>query len=130
MSGVVHSGELSVLIVAGSAYAQVGRMNHPEVEPDPDESKPTVAPRGGFVLPEETEVDEATAEAQPAAEAGAPSADVEGDAAAAQAGGEGEAETAKSSDPAASADPDAEGAGEDAAPGDAAEEAQAEPGES
>jgi len=75
------------------------------------------------VLPEETEVDETTAEGQPAAEEGTPAADAEGDAVAAEAGGEGQAEdTAKASDPAAAADPDAEGAGE----ADAADEAPAE----
>ena len=87
------------------------------------------------VLPEETEVEEATAEettadAQPAAEEGTPPTDAEGDAAAAQAGGEGQAgETAKAEDPAASADPDAEGADAEAADS-AADEAPADPGES
>ena len=80
------------------------------------------------VLPEETDVDETTAEAQPAAEEGTPTTDAEGDAAAAQAGGEGQVdETAKADDPAASADPDAEGAGGDAANSD---DAPADPGES
>jgi large subunit ribosomal protein L19 len=83
------------------------------------------------VLPEEAEVDETTAEAQPAAEEGTPTTDAEGDAAAAEAGGEGQVEeTAKESDPAASADPDAEGADGEAADGDAADEAPADPDES
>jgi large subunit ribosomal protein L19 len=83
------------------------------------------------VLPEEAEVDETTAEAQPAAEEGTAPADGEGDAAAAQAGGEGQADdTAKADDPAASADPAAEGADADASDADAADEAPADPGES
>ena len=83
------------------------------------------------VLPEEAEVDETAAEAQPAAEEGTPTTDAEGDAAAAEAGGEGQVdETAKQSDPAATADPDAEGANGEAGGDDAADEAPADPDES
>jgi large subunit ribosomal protein L19 len=81
------------------------------------------------VLPEQPDVDETAAEAQPA-EQGTPPSDGEGDAAAAQAGGAGQLdETAKAEDPAASVDPDAEGAG--AEPADsAADDAPADPRES
>jgi large subunit ribosomal protein L19 len=83
------------------------------------------------VLPEETEVDEATAEAAPAAEEGTPPTDAEGDAAGAQAAGEGQADdTAKDTDPAASSEPDAEGPADEATDADAEDDAPAEPGES
>jgi large subunit ribosomal protein L19 len=83
------------------------------------------------VLQEEAEVDETTAETQPAAEEGTPTTDAEGDAAAAEAGGEGKLdETAKADDPAASADPDAEGAGGEASPSDTGDDASADQGES